>query len=89
MAIRKFYRGSAVFTCNVCGRGTRDTGAQSVGNKICPQCFELAGLENEINDGHSTREDNLDTIETLVDEIASKGGDVSDWKLTFLISEAR
>jgi len=83
MAIKKFYRGSSVFKCKVCGRGTRDTGVQSAGNKICPQCFELAGLENSISDGHESRADVLGYIARLVADIEEKGGDTSDWKETF------
>lgn len=83
MAIKQFYKGSTTFKCNVCGRGTRATGVQSLGNKICPQCFELAGIENEISDGHSTLEENIETIKGYVAEVASKGGDVSTWNETF------
>ena len=86
MAIKKFYRGSSTFFCNVCGRRTRDTGAQSAGNKICPQCFELAGLENEISDGHSTLEENIEQIVSLVKEVKEKGGNVDDWTETFAIN---
>lgn len=81
--ISKFHKGSAAFKCNVCRRGTRDTGVQSAGNKICPQCFELAGIENEISDGYCTREERLDEIKSYVAEVAAKGGDVSDWNATF------
>lgn len=83
MAIRKFYRGSTTFKCNVCGRGTRDTGVQSAGNKICPQCFELAGIENEISDGHSTLESNRAVITSLVADVKAKGGNTDDWIETF------
>lgn len=83
MAIKKFYRGSTTFKCNVCRRGTRDTGVQSAGNKICPQCFELAGIENEISDGYCTLADMLSRIRGYVAEVAAKGGDVSEWKETF------
>ncbi len=83
MAISRFYRGSSTFLCNVCSRRTRDTGATSMGIRLCPGCFELAGIENEISDGHTTREDALSTITKLVGDVAAKGGDVSDWNVTF------
>ncbi len=83
MMVRTFHRGSSVFPCNVCGRKTRDTGVQSVGNKICPQCYELAGIENEISDGYHTFEERKDQIKEYMDEIAAKGGDITDWKQTF------
>lgn len=83
MKISKFHKGSSTFKCNICGRGTRDTGIQSAGNKICPQCYELAGIENEISDGHCTREERLELIKQYVVEIQDKGGCVADWVGTF------
>lgn len=83
MAIKKFYRGSAVFKCNVCGRSTRDTGVQSIGNKICPQCFELAGIENDISDGNTTLGAYRERIKQYLDEIVAKGGNISTWNDVF------
>jgi hypothetical protein len=81
--VSKFHRGSSTFPCNVCGRLTRDTGVQSAGNKICPQCYELAGIENSISDGHETLESQKSNIESYVKEIEGKGGNVAEWKETF------
>jgi hypothetical protein len=67
-------RDGSTFQCDCCGRRTRHTGVQSVGSTLCPQCFTLAGIENEISDGHSTLEDRRATIDELVAEIESKGG---------------
>lgn len=75
----RFQRGTGVYPCNVCGRRTRHTGTQSAGNKICPQCFDLAGIENEISDGYRTAAEAADEIRALVADIAAKGGDVSEW----------
>lgn len=50
MAIDRFQRGAAAFTCSACGRLTRHTGVQSVGSTLCPQDYELAGLYNEFQD---------------------------------------
>jgi ribosome-binding protein aMBF1 (putative translation factor) len=83
MKINKFYKGSAVFKCKVCGRGTRDTGVQSAGNDICPQCYDLAGIENEINDGHSTYAERREEVQQLLTELRQKGGDVSTWAEVF------
>lgn len=83
MAIKTFRRGSSTFKCNVCDRLTRDTGVQSFGNKICPQCYELAGIENGISDGHETREEMDKTIRAYVADIAAKGGNVTTWNETF------
>jgi hypothetical protein len=50
MAIRNFRRGRGptTFQCQVCERMTRDTG-QGV-DHLCEQCFEIAGLDNMVND---------------------------------------
>lgn len=86
--MRTFRKGSAVFKCRVCGRGTRETGVQSTGIGTCPQCFDLAGIENEISDGACTREDRLSEIADYVAEIKAKGGNVADWVSTFNLTEA-
>jgi hypothetical protein len=83
MKINKFYRGSATFKCDACGRGTRDTGVQSLGNKLCPQCYELAGIENSISDGHTTLAEERATIDAYMTTVAERGGDVSTWRETF------
>lgn len=77
--MRTFRKGSSVFQCQVCGRATRETGVQSLGNKTCPQCYELAGIENEISDGHCTFMEREGAIAGYLAEIAEKGGDVSEW----------
>lgn len=68
-------RGGSVYTCDTCGRSTRHTGAQSLGSTLCPQCFDLAGIENEISDGHATIEEKREEIAALIAEIREKGGD--------------
>ena len=88
MAISRFRRGSAVYACTVCGRQTRYTGAQPLGQRTCPQCYDLAGIENEIRDHYSTLDENRATIDRLIDEVASKGGDVSAWRTTFQVEPA-
>lgn len=83
MAISQFRRGSSTFECQVCKRLTRDTGTQSIGNHICPQCFELAGIENSISDGCTTVEQDRPYIDQLIAELVSKNVDVTMWKATF------
>lgn len=67
-------RDGSTFTCDICGRRTRYTGVQSVGSKLCPQCWDRAGIENEILDGYSTLEEKRAEIEQLEAEIRAKGG---------------
>lgn len=71
-----FQRGSGCFNCSCCGRQTRHTGEQAYGSDLCPNCWEVAGIENEISDGH--REDDMDKAEaeirSLEADATSKGG---------------
>lgn len=50
--MKTFAKGHTTFICSCCGHNTRFTGQQSVGSKLCPACWDLAGFENEIQDGH-------------------------------------
>lgn len=70
-----FKHGSAVFTCTVCKRATRDTGDGV--NHLCHQCYELAGLDNTVNDdGRAPTAREATERDALLAEIAAKGGDV-------------
>ena len=66
--------GGSTYKCDCCGRLTRYTGEQSLGSKTCPQCWNLAGLENEISDGHETLASLRPRIDALLAEIRAKGG---------------
>lgn len=79
MAVKTFQRGSSTFPCGTCNRLTRYTGSQSLGNKICPQCFELAGIENEISDGYCTAAERLDEVLALTADVTAKGGSLDEW----------
>lgn len=81
--MKHFRPGSAVFKCVTCGRGTRETGVQSLGNKNCPQCYELAGLENEVSDGYKTLAEGRDAALAYIADIEAKGGDASEWRTVF------
>lgn len=74
IAANKFIRGAGgVFKCDVCTRSTRFTGEQSRDSRLCPQCWELAGLENSVLDGEPV--DNVRAYaEELAAEIRAKGG---------------
>lgn len=77
--IKSFFRGSSTLACRVCTRTTRDTGH----GDICEQCFELAGMENEISDGHATEKEHRDRARELVGQLEAKGVDVIEWKEVF------
>lgn len=77
--MKHFQRGRSTFPCGVCGRLTRATGAQSLGSDLCPQCFDLAGIENEISDGYCSGPERRADVEALTAEIAAKGGSLTNW----------
>ena len=64
----------ATYACDTCGRRTRYTGAQSLGSKLCPQCCDLAGYENDVSDGNFTFEELRPKIAALFAAIRAKGG---------------
>lgn len=75
MRANRFTRlAGSTYACETCGRRTRHTGVQSLGSRLCPQCFELAGIENELADGYAALDDRRAQIDTLVAEIRAKGG---------------
>jgi hypothetical protein len=45
-----FDQGRSTFICGVCGRRTRIAG-QPIDSECCLECYELAGLDNTVNDG--------------------------------------
>jgi hypothetical protein len=69
----RFERGSGVYKCGSCGRGTRSTGhGDNEHLRLCVQCFELAGMENELTDTGSTH---APTVRGYFAELAEKGID--------------
>lgn len=78
----------STFNCTVCGRATRHTGVQSVGSKLCPQCYDLAGIENEISDGHCEAHERRDLVAQLVAHITGKGGNPAEWSALIALTAA-
>lgn len=68
-----FTKGSGVYKCNCCGRKTRDDGGDSVLVRLCGQCWELGGIENQISDEGSTPELEAECA-ALRAVIVSRGG---------------
>lgn len=81
MRVSKFRKGSTTFKCSVCTRLTRDTGVQPLGHHICPQCFDLAGIENEISDGHCTADERKAEIDALLAHVVTHRG-IPDFTFT-------
>lgn len=46
----RFRPGETTYICGICGRRCRAVD-QAVGSRLCQQCWDLAGLENSLNDG--------------------------------------
>ena len=79
MKASRFAKGSGVFKCAVCKRLTRSTGRndnEHVGN--CAECYDLAGEANTLSDTGDFYDTPARVIE-MIERIASKGGDVSEW----------
>lgn len=74
----KFQRGSGCFNCHSCGRSTRDTGGDNTAVRLCAECYEIGGIENQIADqsfyGEQTEASCLAEIEKLRTAIVAKGG---------------
>lgn len=79
----RFVKGSGCFKCNSCGRSTRSTGNGDNENvKLCVECYEIGGIENEIADGCCpvSEDASIAEIKRLAEVIRSKGGNpVSDY----------
>jgi len=78
-----FQRGSAVFTCECCGRRTRKTGVQYCSSRTCPQCFELAGMENIILDSCGTAAELAGERDRLIKAALKGGGDEARIRRSF------
>lgn len=77
MRVKRFERGSAVYKCVSCKRATRNTGDEGQ-LELCYECFELAGLDNQINDsGEVPSKETKQYINELADRLRKHGVDMS------------
>jgi hypothetical protein len=77
--------GGGVFRCEVCDRSTRrvDQGHDS---RLCPQCWDLAGLDNTVNDNGPTEPSLGDWTtyrDALLADAVAKGGNAEQIKKEF------
>jgi hypothetical protein len=49
----RFKRGTGTYTCEDCGKLTRDTGLGEAGCRLCAYCFEKASAENGLADAET------------------------------------
>lgn len=73
MRVSKFERGSATYKCNACGRLTRNTGDEGSA-RLCFECFELAGIDNEISDHGPLGPDSFSKPEYVVELLGKLKG---------------
>lgn len=71
MTKSKFAKGQSTFTCRCCKRLTRDTGGEG-GVELCAQCYELAGLENELSD-YGVSKDLVQSAVVYFEQLMEKG----------------
>jgi len=75
-AHNRFRQFAGVYSCGACGRKTRGSG-DSVSCKLCAECYEIGGLENDLSDHQHSPEEVAKKearIEELWREVISKGG---------------
>lgn len=71
MANKSFRKGQSTYTCRCCGRVTRDTNSEG-SIELCAQCYELAGLENELSD-YGMSDDLTQTARSYFEQLIEKG----------------
>jgi hypothetical protein len=68
----RFTPGTAMYACRNCGRQTRDTGrGDNDGVKLCVQCYELAGYENQQMDGREFSDSDKHTINEYLRQLST------------------
>jgi hypothetical protein len=76
----RFQRGAGgVFKCQCCERSTRVVD-QSSDSRCCPECWELAGIDNSVNDGHQSWDEVASECNHLLEVIVKKGGNAENVK---------
>lgn len=69
----RFKRGSGCFVCRMCQRQSRDTGDNGQ-LELCPECYEIATLENSISDYGDPDGKLAQQVEALTAQCKAKGG---------------
>jgi hypothetical protein len=71
-AHNRFERDKGVFACETCGRKTRGSTGSNV--RACSECYEVGGMENECQDGHTEWSDAKVRALPMLEECVRKGG---------------
>ena len=70
----RFARGSGCYRCQNCKRQTRDTGGDNGNLQLCPECYEIAGIQNDIWDKRDPDGSLQLEMERLKAIVRTKGG---------------
>jgi hypothetical protein len=85
---RGMYKSSRTFACKCCQHVTRDTG-QGESTGLCEPCYELAGIDNSVNDagdeGYLRWADYGDEVMGHVAKLESRGIDVASLGFSYLM----
>jgi len=74
-----FTMGSGCYTCECCGKRTRDTGIGEADLEICADCYEIGGDHNHHTDNHDNGFD-LDTGKAATDYMTGKACRFCQWE---------
>jgi len=77
---QRFYKGSSTFPCGTCTRNTRDT--QHTNVRLCAECYEAAGFENEQLDYGDADGKLQRQIDALYNRAVAKGGTIAGYPTT-------
>ena len=70
----RFTRFEPLFNCSLCNRRTRNP--DHSGTMLCAECYELAGMDNHVNDNGLTLDEKIiSERDALLNAAVSKGGD--------------
>jgi len=72
----QFQRGTGCYDCEVCGRKARATANTPHGEKICEECYDIAGIYNVYQDCGNGEElaQYFNDVQMLCARIVEKGG---------------
>lgn len=81
----RFIKGNAVYACRCCGRNTRQTGrGDNDGVRLCAECYELSGFENQLSDEGQLNDAEWHAIEGLIRSLQGyPNAEVDSWFSTF------
>lgn len=79
MNANRFNRGQSTYRCHVCKRLTRFNGSQAIGSDLCPECWDLGGIENMVSDGNREPHEVAADVLALVTAVKNKGGRTDAW----------